>query len=90
MADVLTREQRHKNMASIKGKDTRPEMVVRSLVLTITTDYRVRVSTKLKLLSDDASLILLLRYDNVRVDLPERFIPDSSFLAYHNENVFLK
>ncbi len=59
-------------------------------LLTITTDYQVKVSTKLKILSDDASLFLLLRYDNVRVNLPDRFVPDNNFLAYHNENVFLK
>ncbi len=27
--DVLTREQRHKNMQNIRGKDTRPEVVLR-------------------------------------------------------------
>ena len=30
MADVLSREQRSRNMASIRGKDTRPEMILRS------------------------------------------------------------
>lgn len=59
-------------------------------LLTITTDYRVKMSTKLKMLSDDASLLLLLRYDNVRVNLPDRFVPDNNFLAYHNKNIFLK
>lgn len=29
MSDKLTPEQRHKNMAAIRGKDTKPEMVVR-------------------------------------------------------------
>lgn len=29
MSDVLTSQQRHANMASIHGKDTKPEMVVR-------------------------------------------------------------
>lgn len=59
-------------------------------LLTITTDYRVKVSTKLKMLSDDASLLLLVKYDNLKVKLPDRFVPDNNFLAYHNENVFLK
>jgi len=30
--DVLTPEQRHFNMSRIRGKDTKPEMVVRSMV----------------------------------------------------------
>lgn len=59
-------------------------------LLTITPDYRVRVSAKLRTFSDNANSILLLRYDNARVNLPDRFIPDVNFLAYHNENVFLK
>ena len=29
MSDHLTIEQRHKNMAAVKSKDTKPEMVVR-------------------------------------------------------------
>lgn len=32
MADVHTREQRSRNMAAIKGKDTSPELIVRSIV----------------------------------------------------------
>lgn len=32
MTDVLTPEQRRRNMAAIRGKDTKPELVVRSLV----------------------------------------------------------
>lgn len=32
MVDVLTPEQRHRNMAAIKSKDTKPELIVRRLV----------------------------------------------------------
>jgi DNA mismatch endonuclease, patch repair protein len=32
MADVLTPEQRRLNMSRIRGRDTRPEMIVRSIV----------------------------------------------------------
>ena len=31
MTDVLTPEQRHRNMSAIRGADTRPERIVRSL-----------------------------------------------------------
>ena len=41
MADVLTKEQRHRNMANIKGKNTKPEMVVRSLVHRLGYRYRL-------------------------------------------------
>jgi len=41
MADVHTREQRSRNMASIRGKDTRPEKIVRSLLHAL--GYRFRL-----------------------------------------------
>jgi DNA mismatch endonuclease (patch repair protein) len=41
MADVLTKEQRYRNMANIKGKNTKPELVVRSLVHRLGYRYRL-------------------------------------------------
>lgn len=41
MADVLTPAQRHKNMSAIKGKNTKPEMIVRSLVHSMGYRYRL-------------------------------------------------
>jgi DNA mismatch endonuclease, patch repair protein len=41
MADVLTKEQRHRNMASIKSKNTKPEMLVRSQVHRLGYRYRL-------------------------------------------------
>jgi DNA mismatch endonuclease (patch repair protein) len=41
MADVLTAEQRHRNMVAIKGRDTRPEMHVRSLLHSLGYRYRL-------------------------------------------------
>lgn len=41
MADVLTPEQRHKNMAAIRSKDTKPEKRVRSLVHSLGYRYRL-------------------------------------------------
>jgi DNA mismatch endonuclease (patch repair protein) len=41
MADVLTLEQRRRNMAAIKGKNTKPEMVVRQLVHSLGYRYRL-------------------------------------------------
>ena len=43
MADVLTREQRSFNMSRIRGKDTKPEMVVRKLVHSLGYRYRLHV-----------------------------------------------
>jgi DNA mismatch endonuclease, patch repair protein len=44
MTDVHTREQRSRNMAAIRGKNTKPEMRVRSLLHSL--GYRFRIHTK--------------------------------------------
>ena len=41
MADVHTPEQRRRNMASIRGRDTRPEKIVRSLLHRLGYRYRL-------------------------------------------------
>ena len=41
MADVMTPEQRSRNMAAIKGKDTTPEMIVRKYLFSCGLRYRV-------------------------------------------------
>ena len=44
MADKMTKEQRHKCMSSIKGKDTKPEMIVRRYLHS--RDYRYRMNVR--------------------------------------------
>jgi len=44
MADVLTPAQRRRNMQAIKGRDTKPEMIVRRLVHKM--GYRFRLHRK--------------------------------------------
>lgn len=41
MADVLTREQRSFNMSRIRNRDTRPELIVRSVVHRLGYRYRL-------------------------------------------------
>jgi len=41
MTDVMTREQRSRCMAAIKGRDTRPEMLVRRFLFSKGLRYRV-------------------------------------------------
>jgi DNA mismatch endonuclease (patch repair protein) len=41
MADVHTKEQRSRNMAAIKGKNTKPELRVRSLLHSLGFRYRL-------------------------------------------------
>jgi DNA mismatch endonuclease (patch repair protein) len=41
MSDVLTPEQRRRNMSAIKGKDTKPEMIVRRMAHEMGYRYRL-------------------------------------------------
>lgn len=41
MTDKLTKEQRHRNMAAIHGKDTKPEMIVRKFLFSRGFRYRL-------------------------------------------------
>jgi len=40
MADVLTKEQRHKNMQNVRGKDTKPEIILRKKLWHLGYRYR--------------------------------------------------
>ena len=44
MADTLTKEQRSKNMAAIKSKETKPELFLRHALFTKGYRYRVNVN----------------------------------------------
>lgn len=43
MADIKTTEQRSRNMAAIKGKDTKPEMIVRKYLFSRGLRFRIQV-----------------------------------------------
>lgn len=43
MTDIKTPEQRSRNMAAIKGKDTKPEMIVRKYLFSRGMRFRVQV-----------------------------------------------
>ena len=55
MADVLTKEQRHKNMQRIRGKDTKAEIVLRKALWH--KGYRNRKNYKLLPGKPDMNLI---------------------------------
>lgn len=43
MTDIKTRKERSRNMAAIKGKDTKPEMIVRKYLFSRGLRFRVQV-----------------------------------------------
>ena len=58
-------------------------------LLTITTDYRIKISPILLKQKKSKSIEnYFLKYDNQEMILPSRFLPDIEFLKYHNENRF--
>jgi putative restriction endonuclease len=58
-------------------------------LLTVTQDFRVKISPLIKgMTSDPAVQELLLRYDDSQIRLPSRFKPNIEFLDYHTRNIF--
>ena len=60
-------------------------------LITVTPDYRVRVSSQLKTSGQSDEEIrrsLVVKYDGEKIALPDRFVPERGFLEYHNKEVF--
>ena len=59
-------------------------------LLTVTPDLRVKLSPKIKKASaDNAVRDFIWRFEESPISLPRRFMPDESFLRFHNQNVFM-
>jgi len=59
-------------------------------LLTITTELRVKISSKAKAgVADKGAQDFLWRFDGDQISAPRRFAPDEAFLRYHNEHVFI-
>lgn len=59
-------------------------------LITITPEYKVRISSVL-IRQNKGQVITnyFLRYDNKKIILPSRFLPDKEFLLYHNKEKFI-
>jgi putative restriction endonuclease len=59
-------------------------------LFTITTDYRIRLSTQLNTYADTPIIELYFhRLEGQAILLPDRFLPDPQFLAYHQDHIFV-
>ena len=59
--------------------------------ITVTPNYTINISPYIKDFSDHKSVLeYFLRYQNQKIILPSRFIPERSFLEFHNKNIFKK
>ncbi len=60
-------------------------------LLTVAPDLTVKLSPKVKAKSADVAVTeLLCRYEDVSITVPRRFPPDTEYLRFHNEKVFLR
>jgi putative restriction endonuclease len=60
-------------------------------LITITSDYKVKASARLEELANNEFVeSSILRYVGRQISLPEKFLPDPTFLSFHNEQVFLQ
>ncbi len=56
--------------------------------ITITTDFTIKVSNLIYDNYDKETTVWFKQYDNSKIILPERFIPNLEFLKYHNDVIF--
>ena len=59
-------------------------------VITITPDYKVKLSKAIIENKDDYTANFFLPYQDKFINLPGRFLPEKEFLNWHNTNVFMK
>lgn len=57
-------------------------------LITVTTAYKVQLSPLIAKMKDRGIEVLLRPYEGVRIDIPAHFQPDTTFLSYHNQNVY--
>lgn len=58
-------------------------------LLTVLPDYTIRASPRLRALRGNRlAADWLLGLDGCRIEIPERFLPDPSFLAFHAHEIF--
>lgn len=57
--------------------------------ITITADYKIKISKYLLDLSHDVAVNdFFIKHDNLPIRLPDRFLPNQAFLAFHAEHIF--
>ncbi|MGI9306608.1 MAG: HNH endonuclease [Gammaproteobacteria bacterium] len=57
-------------------------------LMTVTADFRVKISEKIKQQDNDAAQKWLGDFDGREIQLPEKFMPSADFLDWHGQHVF--
>jgi putative restriction endonuclease len=58
-------------------------------LLTITPEFKIKISSILKEKSSQVNAEYFLKYDGKEINMPSRFLPDVKFLKYHNSERFI-
>lgn len=58
-------------------------------LITVLPDWQIRVSKEMLKSKDDFCDSAINSLDGKKIELPEKFLPSTEFLAYHNKNVFI-
>ena len=59
-------------------------------LMTVTPEFRVKVSKAISQNADSKTIQeFFLRFQNSKIALPQRFLPERVFLDYHNKNVYV-
>ncbi len=60
-------------------------------LITITSEFKTKVSKNIyKTKNDKAIETMFEKYDNIKIILPEKFLPGKEFLDYHSREIFEK
>ncbi len=57
-------------------------------LISIDKNYHVMVSKKIRSIEHDKAK-MLMDYKDKKITLPNRFVPDQEFLAFHRKEVFI-
>lgn len=58
-------------------------------LITVMPDWKIRISKELLKAKDEFCDSAINSLDGKQIELPEKFLPSTDFLAYHNKNVFV-
>jgi len=59
-------------------------------LITIRPDYTIDISSRINNFLDKSVKDYFLCFKNQKIVLPQRFVPEKSFLEFHNKNIFKK
>ena len=57
-------------------------------LMTITTDFKIKISSKIFAKQSVPIEKWIASFDSKNIIIPERFVPTSQILEYHNKNIF--